>query len=101
MLDDVKRAPSADAARLGEPSYVWRSGQERRLQLIRRYVPLEDRRILDVGCGIGTYVRRFRDFSPQVYGLDLSTANSISPLRTTAILARRHFHELSRAVGPR
>ena len=72
MLNDVKRAPSADAARLGEPSYVWRSGQERRLQLIRRYVPLEDRRILDVGCGIGTYVRRFRDFSPRVYGLDVS-----------------------------
>ena len=62
MLNDVKRAPSADAARLGEPSYVWRSGQERRLQLIRRYIPLEGRRILDVGCGIGTYVRRFRDF---------------------------------------
>ena len=72
MLNDVKRAPSVDAARLGEPSYVWRSGQERRLQLIRRYVPLEGRRILDVGCGIGTYVRRFRHFSPRVYGLDVS-----------------------------
>jgi len=72
MLNDVKRAPSADAARLGEPSYVWRSGQERRLQLIRRYIPLEGRRILDVGCGIGAYVRRFRDFSPCVYGLDVS-----------------------------
>ena len=72
MLNDVKRAPSADAARLGEPSYVWRSGQERRLQLIRRYVELERRWILDVGCGIGTYVRRFSDLSPHAYGLDLS-----------------------------
>jgi len=72
MLNQVKRAPSADAARLGEPSYVWRSGQERRLQLIRRYVPLEDRWILDVGCGIGTYVRRFREYSTHVYGLDVS-----------------------------
>jgi SAM-dependent methyltransferase len=71
-LKSVKRSPSAEAATLGEPSYVWRSGQERRLQLIRAYVPLEDRWILDVGCGIGTYVRRFRDFSPHVYGLDVS-----------------------------
>jgi SAM-dependent methyltransferase len=71
-MKEIKRAPSVDAARLGEPSYVWRSGQERRLQLIRRYVELEDRWILDVGCGIGTYVRRFRDFSPHVYGLDVS-----------------------------
>jgi SAM-dependent methyltransferase len=69
---DVKRTPSEDAATLGEPSYVWRSGQERRLQLIRRFVPLEGKRILDVGCGIGTYVKRFRDFSPHVYGIDVS-----------------------------
>jgi SAM-dependent methyltransferase len=68
----VKRTPSADAATLGKPSYVWRSGQERRLELIRRYVPLEDKWILDVGCGIGTYVKRFRAFSPHVYGIDVS-----------------------------
>jgi SAM-dependent methyltransferase len=69
---DVKRAPSADAAALGEPSYVWRFGQERRLDLIRLYVPLEDRWILDVGCGIGTYVWRFRDFTSHSYGIDVS-----------------------------
>ena len=68
----VKRAPSADAATLGEPSYVWRSGQERRLALIRRYAALEGARILDVGCGIGTYVRRFRDLSPHTFGIDVS-----------------------------
>jgi SAM-dependent methyltransferase len=67
-----RRVPSADAAALGEPSYVWRFGQERRLGLIRRYVPLEGRRVLDVGCGIGTYVRRFLDFTPHAYGIDVS-----------------------------
>jgi len=70
--DSIKRTPSADAATLGEPSYVWRSGQERRLELIRRYLTLDDRRILDVGCGIGTYVRRFRDLSRHVFGIDVS-----------------------------
>jgi SAM-dependent methyltransferase len=70
--DPVKRAPSSDAARLGEPSYSWRFGQERRLDLMRAYVPLEDAWILDVGCGIGTYVRRFRDFSAHVFGVDIS-----------------------------
>src|SRR5581483_2908075 len=56
---------------LGHPSYVWRRGQDRRLDLIRKYVPLENQRILDVGCGIGTYVHRFRDFSDEVYGVDI------------------------------
>lgn len=59
------------AITLGHPSYVWRSGQERRLQLIRRFAPLENRAILDIGCGLGMYVRRFRDFSPNVYGMDV------------------------------
>ena len=57
--------------RLGHPSYVWRAGQQRRLDLVRKYVPLEGRRIVDVGCGIGTYVRRFRDFSDDVHGVDI------------------------------
>ncbi len=61
----------AKAIWLGHPSYVWRRGQERRLELIRRYVPLEGRRILDVGCGLGMYVARFRQFSEEVYGVDV------------------------------
>ncbi len=59
------------AIALGHPSYVWRRGQDRRLNLIREYVPLEDRRILDVGCGLGMYVEKFRRFSSEVYGVDI------------------------------
>ena len=56
---------------LGHPSYVWRFGQDRRLALVRAWVPLEGRAILDVGCGIGTYVRKFRQFSDDVHGVDV------------------------------
>jgi SAM-dependent methyltransferase len=59
------------AITLGHPSYVWGFGQERRLDLIRRHVALEHRTILDVGCGLGMYVRAFRRFSPDVYGIDI------------------------------
>jgi SAM-dependent methyltransferase len=59
------------AAELGNPSFVWRFGQDRRLSLIRRYADLENRRILDIGCGIGTYVKKFREFSPHVSGVDI------------------------------
>lgn len=59
------------AITLGHPSYVWGFGQERRLELIRRYAPLEDRSILDVGCGLGMYVRAFRRFSQDVHGVDV------------------------------
>lgn len=56
---------------LGHPSYVWRFGQDRRLALVREWVPLDGRAILDVGCGIGTYVKQFRQFSDDVHGVDV------------------------------
>jgi len=59
------------AAALGRPSYLWRFGQERRLGLIRRYAPLEGRRILDVGCGVGMYLSAMRAFSGWLYGVDI------------------------------
>lgn len=59
------------AIRLGHPSYVWGFGQERRVNLIRRFVPLEGRSILDVGCGLGMYVRALRRFSQDVHGVDI------------------------------
>lgn len=61
------------AAERGCPSYSWRHGQERRLKLIEAVTPLEDKVILDVGCGIGTFVRRFRDFSSKVVGVDVES----------------------------
>jgi SAM-dependent methyltransferase len=68
------QAPDRARVALGRPSYVWRSGQERRLALIRRYVPLEGSRVLDVGCGIGTYVRKLRELTEQAYGIDIDAA---------------------------
>lgn len=56
---------------LGHPSYVWRFGQDRRLALIDKFAPLQNKRILDVGCGIGTYVRKFRQYSNHVVGIDI------------------------------
>ncbi len=64
-------ASSLDQVVLGNPSYVWRFGQERRLDMLRRYVPLEGARVLDIGCGLGAYVRRFSDFTKQAYGIDI------------------------------
>ncbi|MFH1484975.1 MAG: class I SAM-dependent methyltransferase [Chloroflexota bacterium] len=63
--------PEDKAIALGHPSYVWRFGQEKRLSLIRRHTNLENRRIMDIGCGIGTYVRQFRRYSSDVYGIDV------------------------------
>ncbi len=59
------------AIKLGHPSYVWRFGQDRRLNLIRQYAPLENARVLDIGCGIGAYVEKFRALDAQAFGIDV------------------------------
>jgi len=59
------------AITLGHPSYVWRFGQDRRLELMRRYALLNGQRILDAGCGIGAYVRALRSLTDAVYGVDI------------------------------
>jgi SAM-dependent methyltransferase len=74
MTAQAPTAPSREQVALGHPSYVWRSGQDRRLNLIRRYVALEGAAILDIGCGIGTYVRKLGELSERVYGIDVEAA---------------------------
>ena len=61
---------SEKAALRGEPGYVWRSGQERRLAMVRRWVDL-DGRILDDGCGLGTYLAAFAPYSDARFGLEV------------------------------
>jgi SAM-dependent methyltransferase len=59
------------AIQLGHPSYVWRAGQERRLEIVRAHIALEGRRILDIGCGLGMYTEAFRRYSADVYGVEV------------------------------
>jgi len=59
------------AALRGEPSYVWRSGQQRRLEMI--VGAAEGRikgQILENGCGLGMYVEHLTEFHGAVYGLE-------------------------------
>jgi ubiquinone/menaquinone biosynthesis C-methylase UbiE len=76
-------APDRAQVALGNPSFVWRSGQDRRLNLIRHAVPLEGARILDIGCGLGVYVRKFREFSDHVCGVDIDAIRLQEGARTT------------------
>ncbi|MBN1284934.1 MAG: class I SAM-dependent methyltransferase [Anaerolineae bacterium] len=71
---DISRHSEQAAAR-GEPSYVWRSGQERRLAMVNRWAPLEGARVLEVGVGVGMYLDQIaRRYTPHVTGVDIEFA---------------------------
>ncbi len=65
------------AALRGEPSYVWRAGQERRLRMILEAAGERlGGRVLDNGCGVGMYVEHLRPTAGHVTGLEYDFARA-------------------------
>ena len=82
----------AKAARCGEPSYVWRAGQERRLKMV-----LEaggDRvggLILENGCGVGLYVEHLASHAGRVIGLEYDFARAEDALQGSEAFPNVHI----------
>ncbi|MFT3892917.1 MAG: class I SAM-dependent methyltransferase [Anaerolineales bacterium] len=59
------------AALRGEPSYVWRAGQQRRLDMIVHAAGERIKgKILENGCGVGMYVEHLSPFGGTIIGLE-------------------------------
>lgn len=59
------------AALHGEPSYVWRAGQERRLRMILKYATDHMQGdVLDNGCGVGIYLEHLAQNARVAYGVE-------------------------------
>jgi len=51
---------------------LWRAGQERRFEMIRRWAEERTRgRVLENGCGVGEYLARLREESAFAVGMDI------------------------------
>lgn len=80
------------AALRGEPSYVWRAGQQRRLGMI---VKAAGERIhglvLENGCGVGMYVEKLTGLGSRVIGLEYDLERAVE--------ARVNSDEIINAAG--
>ncbi|HSM24445.1 MAG TPA: class I SAM-dependent methyltransferase, partial [Anaerolineaceae bacterium] len=66
----MSNSHSEKAALRGEPSYVWRAGQDRRMQMIRQAAA--DRvygKVFEIGVGLGAYLSRLASNATQAVGL--------------------------------
>ena len=83
------------AALRGEPSYAWRAGQERRLQMIAKWARLEDARVLVAGCGVGTYAHKIRcRYTDKVEAFDIEfdrVRNTQSEIPHAVLAAGEHI----------
>ncbi|MBN2550209.1 MAG: class I SAM-dependent methyltransferase [Anaerolineales bacterium] len=66
------------AAWCGEPSYVWRAGQERRLQMIVQAAGERlQGRLLENGCGVGMYLQHLAERASFVAGIEFDLPRAI------------------------
>ena len=70
---------SDKAALRGEPSYVWRSGQDRRLAMINQWAGIHGT-VLDNGCGPGVYLHAFEPFSQRRIGLEIEHERAVEAI---------------------
>ncbi len=63
--------PSSQAAERGEPSYIWRAGQQRRLDMLKTAAGDRIRgRLLENGCGVGLYLEHLAPLGCAAIGLE-------------------------------
>jgi len=64
---------STKFAHLGKPGTAFSKGFQRRLDILKTLVDFKDKKILDLGCGEGVWLRQFAKFTPaeNVYGSDI------------------------------
>ena len=66
------------AALRGEPSYVWRAGQQRRLDMIAHAAGNRiGGLVLENGCGVGMYVEKLTELGAHVIGLEYDLERAI------------------------
>jgi SAM-dependent methyltransferase len=44
--------------------------------MVQRWAPLDGRRLLDVGCGLGMYTEAFRRYTSEVYGVEIESGRA-------------------------
>jgi SAM-dependent methyltransferase len=94
MASGMSGRDLAKAALRGEPSYVWRAGQERRLKLIQKAAGERAHGVvLDCGCGVGAYLERLAPGARQAIGLEYDAeraadaAHALQPSQTAVAQA--------------
>ena len=75
------------AALRGEPSYIWRAGQERRLRMIQQAAgPCVSGWVLDNGCGVGAYLKRLAQGATRAFGMEYDMERAVKAARQLQVV---------------
>ena len=92
IIATMKERDLQKAALRGEPSYVWREGQQRRLEMIVRAAGKRiEGFVLENGCGVGMYIEKLTGLGSRVIGLEYDMERALE--------ARIKSNEIINAAG--
>ncbi|HSB65045.1 MAG TPA: class I SAM-dependent methyltransferase [Anaerolineales bacterium] len=75
------------AALRGEPSYVWRAGQERRLRMIISATGERLKgQVLENGCGVGMYLQHLAPYCGSIIGLEYDLERARTAHHDSAVI---------------
>ncbi|HEX9091020.1 MAG TPA: class I SAM-dependent methyltransferase, partial [Anaerolineales bacterium] len=88
------------AALRGEPSYVWRAGQQRRLNMILSTAGEHlSGRVLENGCGVGMYLQHLAPHAGSIIGLEYDLPRAHEAHKNSANLVNAASEELPFGAG--
>jgi len=71
----------------GEPSYVWRAGQQRRFDMIQLWGGEQLRgKVLENGCGVGQYLQRLAKIANLAIGIDIEFSRLLEAKKDNRLL---------------
>ena len=83
------------AALRGEPSYVWRAGQQRRLEMILSAAGDHlSGRVLENGCGVGMYLEHLAPHTGSIFGLEYDLPRAREAHKNSANLVNAASEQL-------
>ncbi|MFC1780430.1 class I SAM-dependent methyltransferase [Patescibacteria group bacterium] len=66
-----KRAKTFRQVKYGSPSTEWTKGLQHRLDLAKNHIEFSNKKVLDIGCGVGMFLNQFRKLKSEVFGVDV------------------------------
>jgi SAM-dependent methyltransferase len=83
------------AAKCGEPSYVWRTGQDRRLAMILSAAGERLKgRVLENGCGVGMYLQHLAPYAGSIIGLEFDLERALEAHSQVSAVANAACEQL-------
>ena len=91
---------SIENTKLGNPTYIWQSGQERRFKLIEKNLRnIGAKNIIDIGCGVGAYAQKIYQKGYSIFGIDIESERIEEARKISKNAQSPDLLEFYRAVG--